>query len=674
MSLRSAPTHPATLLVACLLVVILAVSNYPRGVSAAPSASDSGTPTATASPSPTQTRTPTATATRTPTPTTTTTSTVSASATHTPIVSATSTSTPTPSPSPTAASTAAQTATSTTGTATQTPAPTATSTVSAQVSTTVTATPTGTSTSTPTATLTASATSTSAPTQTPSPTPTSTPTQTPSPTATSMVLAQVSDVFPGIGTLSIPGSASGSTSNATTESGEPQPSCAPIGKTVWYRVVPGEAGVLTASAGGSSFDTVLAIYTGSSLNALVERACNDDEDYFEGVLTSRLEVVVSAGETYYLQLGGYDGDSGNFQLQVSLDTSRTSLPEPTATRTPTPLPTLGPSLTPTPTPIGGATPLATVQTAGTPGRTQTTGAPGVAGVVPLAAQGPSGAAGAAVTVSSFEPSLTRFLLPNGQIFGVSLDLLDLDALRSLHPNVANVRISLDAAPRVTDEVQAGSLGGGVVTPFTSPVRLKLELLDRAGNVVRPPGTPTATPVAFSEQSIGDPAPNAQLAIRDTSPTAFGMPVTGLADVSVNLSLPVMTQPPQPDRVFAWLYAIYQRGDFLGYVRPPASFDPTTSSLRTRLSLADIQASSEGTLFLPAVLQPAWVGSFDPGVHIYSGPTDDAIDYGLAGPQNTTFLVVAPQVGNRLFVYNSATNNYGWIDVRGVGPVPSPAGS
>jgi hypothetical protein len=86
------------------------------------------------------------------------------------------------------------------------------------------------------------------------------------------------------------------------------------------------------------------------------------------------------------------------------------------------------------------------------------------------------------------------------------------------------------------------------------------------------------------------------------------------------------------------------------------------------------ASLQGTLFLPATLVPAYVQNFDPGAHIYSGPGADAVDYGVAGPQYTTFTVVAPQLGNRLFVYNPVTENYGWIDARSVGPVPAPSPS
>ena len=72
------------------------------------------------------------------------------------------------------------------------------------------------------------------------------------------------------------------------------------------------------------------------------------------------------------------------------------------------------------------------------------------------------------------------------------------------------------------------------------------------------------------------------------------------------------------------------------------------------------------------LLPAWVQNFDESVHIYSGPTREALDYGVAAPRFTVFPVVAPQVLGRVFVYNPVTENYGWIDVRGVGPAGPPA--
>lgn len=213
-------------------------------------------------------------------------------------------------------------------------------------------------------------------------------------------------------------------------------------------------------------------------------------------------------------------------------------------------------------------------------------------------------------------------------------------------------------------------------PMSHPISLGVELLDAAGRRVRLPQTATEVPEA----------------------------------VTVSLTLPVLVQPPQLDRVFGWLHAVYDRrasrdvgetGAFLGYVRPPATFDPRTGTLRVQLSLDLLQAepgtpatagtpattsatptmsgpptmsgtpATSGTLFLPAVIVRSWVQNFDPDVHVYSGPTLDAIDYGIAGPQFTTFTVVAPQIAGRLHVFNPVTQNYGWIDARGVGPAGPP---
>jgi hypothetical protein len=99
----------------------------------------------------------------------------------------------------------------------------------------------------------------------------------------------------------------------TTQSGEPL-TCdgATMGHTVWYKVVPAVTGVLYADTYGASFDTVLALYEGTSLASLSQRACNDD--YYG--LQSRIETTVFVGTTYYLQLGGYGSASGNFALYV----------------------------------------------------------------------------------------------------------------------------------------------------------------------------------------------------------------------------------------------------------------------------------------------------------------------------------------------------------------------
>ncbi|HLY63983.1 MAG TPA: plastocyanin/azurin family copper-binding protein, partial [Chloroflexota bacterium] len=173
-------------------------------------------------------------------------------------------------------------------------------------------------------------------------------------------------------------------------------------------------------------------------------------------------------------------------------------------------------------------------------------------------------------------------------------------------------------PSTPNAAAAGSLGGGVVLPAGPPIDIQLQLSapSPAGGIVR-------------------------------------------------LSLPALAGS---QGTFAWLQAIYDlQGQFLGYIRPAAQFDPVTNSLTFQLSPDDLH----GTLFLPAFIVPAWVQNFDAGLHLYSGPTDNAIDFGAAGAQFTTFTVVAPQVAGRLYVYDPLTRNYGWINVASVGPSGAP---
>jgi hypothetical protein len=126
----------------------------------------------------------------------------------------------------------------------------------------------------------------------------------------------LNDNFAAASSLSVPGTASDNTTGATREVGELAP-CGSIGSTVWYRVVPDRSGILTANTANSAFDTVLALYTGSSLSGLTNVACNDDgANNTQGDGTSYLTVTVVGGRTYYLQLGGYNGDSGAAQLNV----------------------------------------------------------------------------------------------------------------------------------------------------------------------------------------------------------------------------------------------------------------------------------------------------------------------------------------------------------------------
>ena len=58
---------------------------------------------------------------------------------------------------------------------------------------------------------------------------------------------------------------------------------------------------------GSSFDTVLAVYTGTVLSNLTRLASNDDLD--AQTLQSRVTFGATAGQTYQIAVDGYNSAS-----------------------------------------------------------------------------------------------------------------------------------------------------------------------------------------------------------------------------------------------------------------------------------------------------------------------------------------------------------------------------
>jgi hypothetical protein len=79
-----------------------------------------------------------------------------------------------------------------------------------------------------------------------------------------------------------------------------------MGKSVWFKWTPGANRKVIARTVGSDFNTVLAVYTGTSLNSLTQKACNDNRAIDS---TSVIKFNVLAGTTYYFQAGGV-GDTG----------------------------------------------------------------------------------------------------------------------------------------------------------------------------------------------------------------------------------------------------------------------------------------------------------------------------------------------------------------------------
>jgi outer membrane protein assembly factor BamB/subtilisin family serine protease len=101
---------------------------------------------------------------------------------------------------------------------------------------------------------------------------------------------------------------------ATTESGEPAHADVTGGPSLWWTWTAPTSTQVTLDTSGSSYDTILAVYTGSSLGSLVTVGSNDDAA--PGTLTSRLTLDVTAGTVYQIAVTGKGGATGQTNLRI----------------------------------------------------------------------------------------------------------------------------------------------------------------------------------------------------------------------------------------------------------------------------------------------------------------------------------------------------------------------
>lgn len=104
----------------------------------------------------------------------------------------------------------------------------------------------------------------------------------------------------------------GTTVNATAETGEPSHAGQAPGFSVWYLWTAPSSGAATISTEGSGFDTVLAVYTGSSVGALTPVAANDDPA--SGGTSAAVSFQAVAGTVYRIAVDGKGGASGSLSL------------------------------------------------------------------------------------------------------------------------------------------------------------------------------------------------------------------------------------------------------------------------------------------------------------------------------------------------------------------------
>lgn len=118
-----------------------------------------------------------------------------------------------------------------------------------------------------------------------------------------------------------------SNAQATREVDEPIHALKLGDTSIWFTWTAPAAGAVRISTAGSSFDTLLAIYSGSSLTSLIEVASSDDIDEAGGILTSAATFDAQAGQSFQVAVDGFDGATGTVALRIEMTTTGLTAPQ-----------------------------------------------------------------------------------------------------------------------------------------------------------------------------------------------------------------------------------------------------------------------------------------------------------------------------------------------------------
>lgn len=104
-----------------------------------------------------------------------------------------------------------------------------------------------------------------------------------------------------------------SNTGATAEQNEPAHAGTVASATLWWEWIPQASETVTIDTNGSGYDTVLAVYTGTSLGSLIQVAANDNDG---ANITSRVRFAAQAGTAYEIAVGSKNATTGLTLLNV----------------------------------------------------------------------------------------------------------------------------------------------------------------------------------------------------------------------------------------------------------------------------------------------------------------------------------------------------------------------
>jgi len=107
----------------------------------------------------------------------------------------------------------------------------------------------------------------------------------------------------------VSGSVTASTIGATRQTSEPNHASIVGTNSIWFRWIAPDSGPWTFDTYGSTYDTLLAVYTGNAINSLTTIAANDNLTV--GVPISRVNFQAVSNTTYLIAVDGRAGASGS---------------------------------------------------------------------------------------------------------------------------------------------------------------------------------------------------------------------------------------------------------------------------------------------------------------------------------------------------------------------------